>query len=224
MPRGKTGTKLCCLCSKAVSLFAYNRHIKAHENGNLVNSKPFIGDNCKYCEKFYDSKLALSNHETRCKLNPNRKIQRKSQESIEKLRNSNLGKPWSEERRTKHSEAMKLAVEKFPESYTSSNRGRTKQIIVDGIKFQGKWELEFYNYCKNNNILIERVSEWFEYEWNGIRKYFPDFYLPELDLYVEVKGYETERDIAKWKAFPKKLKVVKKREIERIRKGCFVDL
>ena len=127
---------------------------------------------------------------------------------------------WSkEENRKKQSEAMKKAVEKYPDSYTSSNRGRTKQIIVDGIKFQGKWELEFYQYCKTNNIQVERSNEWFEYEWNGTRKYFPDFYLREHGLYIEVKGYETERDRAKWNSFPKLLRVIRKDDIMNIRKG-----
>ena len=132
---------------------------------------------------------------------------------------------WSiEENKIKQSEAMKRAVEKYPESYTSSNRGRTKQIIYDEIKFQGKWELEFYQYCKTNNIQIERSNEWFEYEWNGTRKYFPDFYLREQDLYIEEKGYETERDRAKWKCFPKALKIIRREDIICIRKGTFAGL
>ena len=119
---------------------------------------------------------------------------------------------------------MKLAVENNPESYTSSNRGRVKQFEYDGIKFQGSWELEFYKYCKTNGIQIERSNEWFVYEWNGTRKYFPDFYLPEKKLYIEVKGYETERDRAKWSAFPKQLRVIRKTDIIQIRKQCFTGL
>ena len=136
----------------------------------------------------------------------------------------NWDKIWSEEKRKQHSNTMKLAVEKYPESYTSSNRGRTKQVIIDGIKFQGAWEVEFYQYCKKNLIKIERSTEWFEYEWNGKRKYFPDFYLPDRDLYVEVKGYETDRDRAKWSVFPKKLRVIKKEDIIAIRNQCFQGL
>ena len=121
----------------------------------------------------------------------------------------------------KHSTAMKKAVEKYPDSYTSSNRGRTKQIIFNGIKFQGTWELEFYKWCVSENLKIERCTEYFEYEWNGVRKYFPDFYLADKNLYVEVKGYETDRDRAKWSQFPKKLSVIKKKEILEIRQGIF---
>ena len=142
-------------------------------------------------------------------------------ETREKISEKSKLQIWSKERRTKHSNSMKAAVKNYPESYSSSNRGRVKQIIFEGVKFQGKWELDFYKYCKNNNIEIEKSNEWFEYEWNGTRKYFPDFYLPTKDFYVEVKGYETERDKAKWAAFPKNLMVVKKREIELIRNGTW---
>lgn len=58
----------------------------------------------------------------------------------------------------------------------------------------------------------------------GSRTYFPDFYLPNLDLYIEVKGYERERDLAKWSQFPEKLIVLKKQEIEEIKKGTFSGL
>lgn len=146
------------------------------------------------------------------------KTKKKLSESVSK---SNL-KRWSnEENRKKHSVAMKKAVEKHPESYTSSNRGRTKQIIFEGIKFQGKWELKFYIFCRANNVNIVRSNEWFDYEWNGTRKYFPDFYLPDLQMYVEVKGYETERDKAKWSSFPKKLLVIRKEDIAKIDKNVY---
>ena len=39
-----------------------------------------------------------------------------------------------------------------------------------------------------------------------------DFYISDLDLYVEIKGYETEKDRCKWRDFPHKLIVLKKEE------------
>jgi hypothetical protein len=200
---------------------------------------------CNFCSRICKNDNSLRNHSRLCKLNPDRdnpppksdkwreSMKNKknanqftygakvSEETKKKLSEASKKQVWSEERRQNHSIAMKKAVEENPDSYTSSNRGRTKQIIFDGIKFQGQWELEFYLYCKKNNIQIERTNEYFEYEWNGSRKYFPDFFLSEKNLYIEVKGYETERDRAKWSAFPKKLKVIGKEEIAKIRKGCF---
>lgn len=202
---------------------------------------------CKFCGKEGKNSNSHKNHQRLCKNNPDRKYHKGwetisknknkkgtnqyikakelglpkpqvSEETREKLRSSGLGRKMSEDWKKKHSEIMKRAVSEHPKSYTASNRGRTKQIEYDGIKFIGKWELDFYLFCKENNILIERNEKWFEYQWNGNRKYFPDFYLPELDLYIEVKGYETDRDRAKWKYFPHKLKVIKKDDIYAIRK------
>jgi len=144
-----------------------------------------------------------------------------SKETRDKIGAKSKGRLVSQETKDKISSAMKRAVELYPESYNSSNRGRTKQIIVDGIKFQGKWELEFYNWCKSNNIQIRRCLESFPYNWNGSRKYFPDFYLTELNIYTEVKGYKTGRDESKWSQFPHQLLIVQKQDIERIRNGTF---
>jgi hypothetical protein len=190
---------------------------------------------CIYCEKVFERKNGLTLHQKACRSNPNRiagpnqwsligyKIK---DETRRKLSEGNLlrGSHWTEETKIQQSIRMKLAVERNPESYTSSNRGRTKQIVYKEIKFQGQWELDFYKWCEDNQIAVERSTEWFDYIWNGNRKYNPDFYIPSMDLYVEVKGYETDRDKAKWSQFPKKLRIIKQQEIAEIRKGCFVRL
>jgi hypothetical protein len=130
----------------------------------------------------------------------------------------------SDETKQKLSDSMKRAVLANPESYSSKNRGRTKQIIVDGIKLQGQWEVDFYFWAKAEGLDPKRPTEAFQYEWNGLRWYHPDFYIPSKDLYVEVKGYETDRDRVKWLTFPKKLRIIKEAEIKQIRQGCFVGL
>ena len=61
-----------------------------------------------------------------------------SEETKRKISESSKNQVWSEERKRKHSLAMKNAVAKNPESYTSSNRGRTKQIIYDGTQIKEK--------------------------------------------------------------------------------------
>ena len=120
---------------------------------------------------------------------------------------------WTDEQRLNQSVSMKRAVKQNPDSYTSSNRGRTRQIEKYGIKFQGTWELAYYECCLATSLKVERCTERFEYEWNGIRTYNPDFYLPESDTYIEVKGYETDRDRAKWRDFTGRLLVIRKMDI-----------
>lgn len=48
--------------------------------------------------------------------------------------------------------------------------------------------------------------------------YCPDFYLPDFDIYIEVKGYETDLDRCKWSQFKNKLLILKKQEIVLINK------
>lgn len=226
MPKGKTSSKNCIICDKEISLFAYNRHLKSHKNPQK-KIEPFIQGECAFCQKIYLSKIGYSNHIRRCKKNPNRIIEVMTVEGKERQKEGwkKFLKKWEDPIfRLKHSEAMKRAVENHPESYTSSNRGRTKQIEFDGIKFQGQWEVDFYKWAKGQNLNPKRCIEGFKYEWNGERTYFPDFHISSLDLYVEVKGYETDRDRSKWLQFPKALRIIKKKDIEDIRKNRFLGL
>jgi len=130
----------------------------------------------------------------------------------------NLPIKMSEERRKHLSDVMKRKVSEFPESFLGGNRGKVKTFIIDGIKLLGMWEVTFYQWAKEKGLNPQRCKNSFPYEWNGIRSYFPDFYLPTLDVYIEVKGFETDRDKAKWVNFPKKLIIIKKNEINQIRK------
>ena len=208
---------------------------------------------CKFCDRQFVSIKGTASHQRYCNDNPNkltrapnkgntgmpgrnqyskardegRPIPKQTAESkaksfATKIKNGTL--THTEEAKQKISAAMKKAVLENPESYSSSNRGRTRQIIVDGIKLQGQWEVDFYLWAKSAGLAPERPKEGFPYVWNGLRTYFPDFYLPGLDLYVEVKGYETDRDRSKWLQFPKKLRIIKAAEIKQIRKNCFVGL
>lgn len=126
--------------------------------------------------------------------------------------------------RKKQSESMKQAVLNNPDSYTSSNVcGRVKVEEYNGEKFHGKWEIEVAKWLDKNNIKWERSTITpFNYFWNnGWHLYFPDFYLPELDKFLEVKGYETERDKCKWSVVPN-LIVLKNKEINLIKEDKFV--
>lgn len=116
---------------------------------------------------------------------------------------------------------MQEAVRKYPDSYNGSNvNGRSKKIEYKGIILDSSWEVEFAKWCDAHEIEWERPIKGFEYEWNGNRIYYPDFYLPEFDIYIEVKGFERSRDRAKWSSVPN-LKVIKINEINEIRNGTF---
>lgn len=150
------------------------------------------------------------------------------EESKEKIRESTKRhnqEYWfgekSTEHRKNHSMIMRNIAASNPESYSASNRGRTKQVEKYGIKFQGSWELLAYEYFLTLNISIVRNYTGFQYEFQGKRTYFPDFYLPDKDIYIEVKGYKTEKDAYKWAWFPHKLLVISLYEIGQIKEGKF---
>jgi hypothetical protein len=181
--------------------------------------------NCEHCSKEYTNKSGYSNHVRRCPKNPNRITETLTPAGREKIRQSTIEqnkRQWNDPVIVeKHKASMRKAVQNNPESYSSSNRGRTKQIIVDGIKLQGQWEVDFYQWAKEQNLTPRRPNTAFKYVWNGERWYHPDFYIPALDIFVEVKGYETDRDRAKWSQFTKKLCIVKETAINEIRKNNF---
>lgn len=202
--------------------------------------------NCCYCNRECKNKNSKAQHEMRCNLNPNKKDVKPSYGMLgkrgsnqhlkakqngytveislktrERLSVAAKNKKWSNESRKKLSESMKRAVELYPDSYSVSNRGRTRRIDKHGISFQGKWELYFYEWCLANNLSCNRCRDGFKYEWNGTRKYFPDFFLPSLNVFIEVKGFQTEQDLAKWRDFPHHLIVVRKKQIMLIQKNAF---
>ena len=83
-------------------------------------------------------------------------------------------------------------------------------------------EVTFYEWCLKYNIVVEDNLKYFPYIPNEKEHlYNPDFYLPDYNIYVEVKGYYDDKDLAKWKYFTEKLYVLKAAEIDAINKDKF---
>lgn len=91
--------------------------------------------------------------------------------------------------------------------YVSPTAGR---VYLDST-----WELAYAKWLDNNGVNWKRNKIKFPYEWEGIERYYiPDFFLVETKKYIEIKGYKTEKDIAKWKSFPYTLEVLMKPEMK----------
>lgn len=132
------------------------------------------------------------------------------------------GRKHSEESRRKISEGMQKVVRLHPDSYSSSNvNGRVKKVEYKGVLLDSQWEVDLAIWLDQNGIIWERPNKGFEYDYKGKKHiYYPDFYLPQLNIYVEVKGYKREKDEYKWKAL-NNLIVVKRKEIEDIHLNKF---
>ena len=83
-----------------------------------------------------------------------------------------------------HTLLNKKQEEKVLDTTKNNIRG-----FYDDVYMASGYELIFYLYCKENNIIITRYPYRFCYEYNGMKKvYIPDFYLPESDKIIELKG------------------------------------
>ena len=215
-----------------------NKHLAIKRNE--VALEKYIGNSfyCGWCnkiipfEKRHEKKVKTKFCNNFCAARYRVKHFPLSNEAKERIREKNRiiqPKIWTKEKRKLHSEKMKLVVKSRPESYSSNNVcGRVKGIIVKDsfgreTKCLGSWEKIVVDFFTNNSIRwVNKIDDEFLYEWNGTsHRYFPDFYLVDKDLYIDVKGFERERDREKWKQFPKKLKILKLHEIQQIQRGAY---
>lgn len=71
--------------------------------------------------------------------------------------------------------------------------GRCKWYSVNGIKVQGTWERDVALKLSDMRIIWVKPSKSsfiIKYEMEGkIKSYTPDFYLPEFNIFLEIKGY-----------------------------------
>jgi hypothetical protein len=87
-----------------------------------------------------------------------------------------------------------------------------KKFIYKNIYMNSSWEVDIAMFMDENNIVWRRSKEikflWIDKNKN-IRRYYPDFYLPEFDIYLDPKNkYLMIKDSYKLK------KVIKKNNIK----------
>ena len=201
---------------------------------------------CEFCDKLCLNKNSLIQHQIRCSENPNKIKTKHSEEtkrrisktmkivntnaeriwkpeSIERIKKSStlFNKTyWTVENRKKHSDLMKKVVKENPKSYSTSNvSGRVKLYEYNGVKLKGTWELTVAKLLDKYNIKWSNEIKPIPYFWkDNWHLYFPDFYLIDYDKYIEVKGYQRERDIEKWKSVDKPLIILKNNDFKILKK------
>lgn len=145
-----------------------------------------------------------------------------SDETRKKIGNGWRGKNHTPEQLQKLSNTMQKVVRENPDKYSLSQiHQRTKHYTYNGVRIDGTWELIVAKYLDEQNIKWEKSPKHFDYFWEcKIHCYYPDFYLPEYDTYIEVKGYETKRDLEKYKTI-ENLILIKANEIKEIQSGIY---
>ena len=96
-------------------------------------------------------------------------------------------------------------------------RGWAKRGWYKDIWCDSSWELAYVLYATDHNIKFIRNKEYFEYMWEDCKHHYtPDFYLPETDTYVEIKGYYDAKAQAKKEQFTKNLVIYQYPEMKYI--------
>lgn len=176
----------------------------------------------------------MVNHERLCPSNPDRKYvsqtigkdawnKGKTQDEFPSLaRPKQKGKHFGSAL-TGHTEETKR---KISEKLSINNKGgRAKWYDVAGQRVQGTWERNIAIKLTELSIAwikLKTNKDTLQYVMDGkIRHYTPDFYLPEYDMYVEIKGYWWGNDKEKMKLVlethpDKKIAIVEKDEYNEI--------
>lgn len=233
--RRKTLKKIeCDLCGKMVDSRQIDRHIGSKVCENFNKPKMKNNGNVKpKSEKWYMAMEKMKGKNARNQYTkadelglPKPKMSDETKKKLSESAKKQCETMWTEEQREKHSNSMLKAVENNPESYSTQNVcGRVKQVEYNGTVFKSKWEVRTAEWFDKQLVDWEYEPKYFDYVWeNKKRKYFPDFYLKEYDVYVEVKGYKRESDDAKWNQFPERLVLIDERNIDKLNEMKIEDL
>jgi hypothetical protein len=123
----------------------------------------------------------------------------------------------SDETKNKISSSLK-GKNKIGGYHDGCNRWKGEYIKFNEeiIWLDSSWEKLFVEKCIINNIKWTKNNKiWFNYTHNdNTYKYYPDFFLSDYNLWIEIKGMIKEKDYSKWNQFPNNLQILKsKKEI-----------
>ena len=123
------------------------------------------------------------------------------------------------ERRNKLS---KIATDRHANGW-DNKAGRCKKYrysspIAGEVTLDGTWELAVAKWLDDQRYNWKRNTQRFQYiNLKNVTSYYtPDFWVEELNGYLEVKGYETKLDRCKWQQFTENLIVWKKKDLQKL--------
>jgi hypothetical protein len=93
----------------------------------------------------------------------------------------------------------------------------SKYFKYHNILFHSSWEIAYAKYLDKQGTKWEYEPKAFDL---GKTSYTPDFYLPERDTYVEIKGYWRDDAKKKFKLFKKKYSYIQIMLLEKLKLKC----
>lgn len=167
-------------------------------------------------EKFGVCKQSIRKAKKRGDLVTSRSISDGMKKCIERGRRKNF----------KHTDEFKKALS--IEQSIKNRGGKCKWFEVSGKRVQGTWEKKMAEYFDIHTIewiKPKKNSDIWEYKHGGkIKRYTPDFFLPEYNLFLEIKGYWWGNDKEKMKLVleqhqDKRIVIIEKKEYNELLNG-----
>ena len=180
-------SNFCVDCGKEITLNAKRcrEHSNKHKN-HKFNKK------CQCCKcKSQRGELKGRNHPNFGKKHPKLSEKRKGKN------NPFFGKLHTKETKLKISDSLKGT--RMGRNNPMFNKVTTsKREMYKNIYMRSSWEIKYAKYLDKNNMVWQYESKTFDL---GDTTYTPDFYLSELDKYIEIKGYWRGKSKEKLKIF-----------------------
>ena len=117
-----------------------------------------------------------------------------SEETREKMRQKKIGVPQSAEAKNRRSIGVKKFLlehgnERLIKNFGPVGSKKFQYISKDGIEIgmRSSWEVLYSKFLDSQGIIWQYEPKYFKLS-NG-KYYWPDFYLPDLNEYHEIKGF-----------------------------------
>lgn len=191
---------------------------------------------CGFCNKVCKNQNSLTQHEIRCKENPNKinfdhsgknnpmygkPAWNKGLTKNTDIRVANFGKSISETRKRKGGtftgrHHTPETIQKLKKAGgLRKNSGRSKKGWYKGYYCRSTYELVYVIYNIDHNIKFSPCKRIYFYIWNNEKhRYYPDFELEDGTI-IEIKGYMNEQTKAKIASVTdRKIKVLFRKDLE----------
>ncbi len=178
------------------SLVNHQNRCSLNPNRKIIESN-FI----KYNQKIKNGELVKVNSNHIVKAKNDGKPYEITDETRKKISDKLKGRIISKEQKEKLSKyRSKILEELGVGGFQTIKWYSLKNINNQEFIVRGKWELQVGELLNKNQVLWVRKIYIPYTDFDGInRTYTPDFYIPSLDRYLEVKGYFSEKDKNKLK-------------------------
>lgn len=226
----------CIICKQQLrSMDIENHHHFYHQHlypkppknhGSCINCGKEIRDNSKSPKKFCTRSCAvIHQNSVRYRGNESRS---KTSESLKRYHLNNPKKPKTTEPQPKYKYCkldwiiceecgvvrLQASKRKYCDKCAVAKKIKNgiRSIHIkheSGVYLDSSWEIKVAEYLDSRNINWIRPNP-IPYDLNGrSRKYYPDFYLPEYDLYLDPKNpYRMSKDKEKLEQVAKKINLI----------------